>query len=290
MKRLFKIPRRRPHIVDFYTPLTQGLDQLGYRIAWAQNFDGSFTTIINSSNVGFLDPNVNRMKVETQPTTGTDVRIVFDPSSYTTALTGTYGVTSGSPSVTTSTSQLGLVYTGATVVFASQPGVQYTVEGISSTTFTLSANYTGPNAAATTATQGINDARSFWLQFSRIQGGTAILTSPPTLILPDYMNKGQGIVTIHGNAPAATSSATALQLDLPSLMQNVTIHSEDAANYLFVSTEQGGPEQQLGPATFYQYQTVLASQGSLWVRGANAAGSAGAIVAFSVTATSSFPR
>lgn len=81
--RIFKIPRRRPHLVDLYAPLTQGLDTLGYRVKWAQNFDASsFTVIINSSNVGFLDPNVNRMKVETQPTTGTDVRIVFDPTSY----------------------------------------------------------------------------------------------------------------------------------------------------------------------------------------------------------------
>lgn len=89
MNRLFKIGRRRPHIVDFYTPLTQGLDQFGYRIAWAQNFDGTFNTtsptsgvIINSTNVGFLDPNVLRNKIDTQPTTGTDVRIVFDPTSY----------------------------------------------------------------------------------------------------------------------------------------------------------------------------------------------------------------
>lgn len=82
MTRLFKIARRRPGIVDLYTPLTQGLDQFGYRVAWAQNFVGPFTTIINSTNVGFLDPNVNRYAVETQPSTGTDVRIVFNPTSY----------------------------------------------------------------------------------------------------------------------------------------------------------------------------------------------------------------
>ena len=292
MKRIFKIGRRRPHIIDLYTPLTQGLDTLGYRVSWAQNFDaGSFTTIINSSNVGFLDQNVNRMKVETQPTTGTDVRIVFDPSSYMTALTGTYDVTNGSPSVPTSLSQVGLVYSGATVIFGSQLGVRYTVESVNSTTITLTTNYTGTNAAATTASQGINDARSFWLKVSRIQGGSAILTSAPTLILPDHVNKGIGVVTIHGTAPSAAGSAGSLQLDFPYLMQNFQFHSEDTTNFLYVSTEDGGPETQMGTANFSQYgPTIYASQGSLWVRGANQAGTSGAAVAFSATATLAFPR
>lgn len=81
MNRLFSVRRRRPNIVDFYTPVVYGVD--GYRIKWAANFDTAFTTIITSTNVGFLDPNVNRNVIETQPTTGKDVRIVFDPASYT---------------------------------------------------------------------------------------------------------------------------------------------------------------------------------------------------------------
>jgi hypothetical protein len=80
MNRLFSIPRRRPHIVDFYTPVVAGVD--GYRIKWASNFDGVFATIITSTNIGFLDDNVNRNVIETQPTTGTSVRIVFDPTTY----------------------------------------------------------------------------------------------------------------------------------------------------------------------------------------------------------------
>lgn len=292
MKRIFKIPRRRPHIVDLYTPLTQGLDEFGYRVSWAKNFDAaSFTTIINSTNVGYLDPNVNRYKVETQPTTGTDVRIVFDPSSFTTPLTGTFDVTNGSPSVPTTASQVGVLYSGSSVTFGAQPGISYTVETVTSSTVTLTANYTGTSNAATTGAVGINDSESFWLRVSRIQGGVSVLTSAPTLILPDYMNKGQGIVTIHGNAPSATGSSGALQLDFPFMMQNFQLHSEDTANFLYVSTEQNGPETQLGPANFYQFgPTIYASQGSLWVRGGNQAGTSGAVVAFSATATLAFPR
>ena len=219
MNRLFKIPRRRPNLVDFYTPLTQGLDTFGYRIKWGQNFDTSpFTAIINSTNVGFLDPNVNRYKVESQPTTGTDVRIVFDPASY-----------------------------------------------------------------------SITDTKSFWLQFAQVTGGSETLVSAPTLILPDSSLKGQGIVTIHGTAPGATSSAGSLQLDFPFVVQNFQIHNEDTANYLFVATEQNGPEQQLGPAAFPQYEKYKGSQPSIWVRGATSADVAANVV-FSATFTLSFPR
>ena len=81
MNRLFSIRRRRPNIVDVYTPVQTAVD--GYRLKWAQNFDGTFATIITSSKVGYLDPNVNRNVIETQPTAGRDVRIVFDPVTHT---------------------------------------------------------------------------------------------------------------------------------------------------------------------------------------------------------------
>ena len=212
--RIFKIPRRRPHIVDLYAPLTQGLDVAGYRVKWAQNFDGVFAAIINSTNVGFLDPNVNRYKVESQPTTGTDVRIVFDPTSY-----------------------------------------------------------------------SIDDTKSFWLQYAQVTGGVETLVSAPTLILPDTSLKGQGIVTIQGNAPSETSSATSLQLDLPFVMQAFQITNNDAANILYVATEQSGPEQEVGPKLgFPGYQTIWGAQPSIWVRGG------GGAVNFSATFTLAFPR
>lgn len=79
MNRLFSIRRRRPHIIDIDTPQVYGVD--GYRLKWAQNFDGVFATILTSTNIGLLDDNVNRNVIETQPVTG-KVRIVFDPTTY----------------------------------------------------------------------------------------------------------------------------------------------------------------------------------------------------------------
>jgi hypothetical protein len=130
-------------------------------------------------------------------------------------------------------------------------------------------------------TFSIDDTKSFWLQLWR--NGSAV--SAPTLLLPDTANKGQGIVTIQGNAPSGASSANSLQLDLPSLMQNLEITNNDATNTLYVSTEQSGPEVAIGPKLgFYGLSTIYASQGSLWVRGG------GGAVNFSATCTLAFPR
>lgn len=80
MNRLFSIRRRRPHIVDVIVPLQAGVD--GYRLQWATNFDAAFTTFLTSTNIGFIDANVNRAVIDATPTTGTSVRIVFDPTTY----------------------------------------------------------------------------------------------------------------------------------------------------------------------------------------------------------------
>ena len=79
MIRQFKIARRRPNYVDFYTPIQAGVD--GYKLSWATNFDATPTDFLTSTNVGFLDPKVNQAKVDTQPIGGM-VRIVFDPATY----------------------------------------------------------------------------------------------------------------------------------------------------------------------------------------------------------------
>lgn len=79
MNRLFSIRRRRPHLVDVWTPKVAGVD--GYRLKWGANFSSAPATIITSTNAGFIDDNVNRATVETQPLNG-QVRIVFDPTTY----------------------------------------------------------------------------------------------------------------------------------------------------------------------------------------------------------------
>jgi hypothetical protein len=135
-------------------------------------------------------------------------------------------------------------------------------------------------------TFSITDTASFWLELWETPvGGSSTQISAPTLLLPDSANKGIGIVTIQGNAPNGASSANSLQLDMPSLMQNWEITNNDAATTLFVSTEQGGPEVEIGPKLgFYGYATIYASQGSIWVRGG------GATANFSATSTAAFPR
>lgn len=79
MTRLLSIRRRRPHLVDVWTPKVEGVD--GYRLKWAANFSSAPTTILTSTNAGFADPSVKRNVVEAQAL-GDQVRIVFDPTSY----------------------------------------------------------------------------------------------------------------------------------------------------------------------------------------------------------------
>jgi hypothetical protein len=135
------------------------------------------------------------------------------------------------------------------------------------------------------ATFGITDTSSFWLQFAQVTGGSETLVGAPTLVLPDSANHGIGIVTIQGNAPSGAASANSLQIDLPRLMQNFQITNNDGTNTLYVSTEAGGPEVEVGPKLgFAGYQTLWGVQGSLWVRGG------GGAVNFSATCTLANPR
>lgn len=137
------------------------------------------------------------------------------------------------------------------------------------------------------ASYGIPDTQHIWLELWHVApGGAETQISAPSLVLPESAHHGIHQVIIHGAAPNAASSAGSLQLDLPRLMQDFRIHSEApvGGNNLYVATEQNGPEQELRPDTFPQYQSLAASQGSLWVRGG------GGAVNFSAIFTMSFPR
>jgi len=137
------------------------------------------------------------------------------------------------------------------------------------------------------ASYAIPDQQHIWLELWHVApGGAETQMSAPSLVLPESAHHGIHQVTIHGGAPNAATSAGSLQLDLPRLMQDFRIHSEAAGggNYLYVATEQNGPEQELRPDTFPQYQAFYATQGSIWVRGG------GGIVNFSATFTMAFPR
>lgn len=93
--------------MDFFTPFAYGVT--GYRLKWAANFDGAFSTFLTASNVGYLDPAINPNVVDTQPSTGQDVRIVFNPTTYSIPDTSSFwlqyvpvtGVSEGAPSAPT---------------------------------------------------------------------------------------------------------------------------------------------------------------------------------------------
>jgi hypothetical protein len=69
------------------------------------------------------------------------------------SLSGTF-TTAASTSVTTSTSQVGILFQNSVVQFAAQPGVYYVVQSVSSGSITLTTAYTG-TTGATTATLGV---------------------------------------------------------------------------------------------------------------------------------------
>ncbi len=77
-------------------------------------------------------------------------------SSFGTTLSGTFGVTNGSTTVsTTGNSQVGIISTGTYITFGSQTSAIYQVTGtVSSGSFSLSTAYTGTTASATTASVG----------------------------------------------------------------------------------------------------------------------------------------
>jgi len=87
--RLFSVTRRRPNIVDVYTPkLNPDIPtQKGYRLKAAPNFDVAMTTIIDlppaSKQFGFLDRAVDQRVLDVQNNPNR-VRIVFDPDTFAT--------------------------------------------------------------------------------------------------------------------------------------------------------------------------------------------------------------
>lgn len=80
MNRTINVFRRRPHIVDLMVPLTANVAE--YRLKWAANFDGAFVQIIGCPMTGFYDDTIDRGKIDSQPSTGTSVRMTFDPSTF----------------------------------------------------------------------------------------------------------------------------------------------------------------------------------------------------------------
>lgn len=77
--RLFSIIRRKPGIVDFVTPLVAGQDE--YRLKTAANFDGSFSTLLTTTNTGYVDPTVDLRQQTLQPGNNI-VRMLINPVTF----------------------------------------------------------------------------------------------------------------------------------------------------------------------------------------------------------------
>jgi hypothetical protein len=73
-------------------------------------------------------------------------------------LSGTFSATNGSASVTTTSSQVGIVFGGtqpSVIQFSGQTSVNYVVQSVTSSTITLKTSYTGSTASGQTALLGV---------------------------------------------------------------------------------------------------------------------------------------
>ncbi len=155
-----------------------------------------------------------------------------------TALSGTFTPTNNSTSVGTSISQVGLLSSGSSIAFASQPGVFYPVASVTATTITLQIAYLGPTPGSPT-TAGV----AAWIEvtegtpapatvasseftFSEAGNGTSqwnnLMLEGQTLGMP------QACVTIH-IAAASNSGGASTYEDY-----SVGI-AKDANNYVYAS-------------------------------------------------------
>lgn len=80
MDRIFSIYRKRNQVVDLLA-YKKDPTHTGFRVKWATNFDVAPTLMFEAPvATGFLDRNVPRNSVDSQPTNHT--RMVFDPTTY----------------------------------------------------------------------------------------------------------------------------------------------------------------------------------------------------------------
>lgn len=302
MNRLFSVTRRRPHIIDLSTLRQQPTipTQDGYRISVATNFDGTFSDIIDSTNVGFLDRNVNQAALDVQSRPG-QIRIVFDPDTYTQTLRGQEGTAATVSAFGAGVSTL----TGLTGMTASSVGHYLTITGANTAgnngTFLISVlnsatsvDIVNAAGASPDANDGsivwaehlanIADSKPFWMRLQPlVAGAPSGDPGPGVLVLPDEANKGLGVVIIQGNAPEGVDSTASLQISLPTLMRDFQIHNRDDTNSLFVSTDFEGQEMEFMPSDVPAGIGFEATEHTFFVRGG------GGIVAFSMSFTFPFP-
>lgn len=113
------------------------------------------------------------------------------------------------------------------------------------------------------------DDEHMWLQFFPVDfAGAEGTGGARTLLIPDDEMKATGRVIITGDAPSATDVYSAMRLDLPFRMRNITIRNNEptsGGNTLYVAMTEGGSEMDLAPQE--TWESFDGGVGLLMVRG-----------------------
>ena len=120
-------------------------------------------------------------------------------------LGGTFAVTTGSAMVPTTVDQTSVLSPGSFVQFAAQPTANYIVLAVTPTSLTLTTTYTGPTAAATTASE-------VFAQFAP-PPFPCHPTTPTPPVLPYPLTRTQtlaGVFTVINGSTVAATTATQL--------------------------------------------------------------------------------
>jgi len=125
------------------------------------------------------------------------------------------------------------------------------------------------------------DTQPFWIRVTPITGGAPGTPSAGSLLLPDG-DRYRDLI-INGDAPSGATVAASLEIDFPYKVESLRIRNLDAGNTLFVATEVGGPEFEV-PFGTEQSFGIRSATPFILVRGN------GAVVPFSATFTTAFPR
>jgi hypothetical protein len=141
------------------------------------------------------------------PTNGLTLYSVPD---YIYTLSGTFDTINGSPTVSTTSSQVGVLLPGYTIVFGNQPAVVYYVSIVSSTTVTLGSHFSGTSNTTNTAVTSVGTLGLYspGVQFNSAQTSPTINQGA----VSTASTNGQTLTVQAQNAAGTTSNGGNLAL------------------------------------------------------------------------------
>jgi hypothetical protein len=172
--------------------ITTGTAAITYSAAQTQSHYGMIQFAAQPGVYYFLNANVASSTSATLTANYTGTTLTVGVATYTAPLSGTITVANGSAAVTTGTTQVGTVLPGDSLMFASQPGVTYTVLSVTASTITLTTPYSGTGTStgavdvctASTAASAINTALGLLTNIgtSAVSSATVTVTQAPGLL------------------------------------------------------------------------------------------------------------